>query len=83
MTYKNDLEYFKDITENKERVKPIVHYSSLIGGVEINYSATVVVVDHPAKYLNDEPFIYTSYVVSYDEETGEFETRNTKYVPLK
>lgn len=83
MTYKNDLEYFKDITENKERVKPIVHYSSLIGDIEINYSATVTVVDHPAKYLNEEPFIYTSYVVNYDEETGEFETRNTIYKPVK
>ena len=62
-------------------LKPIVHYTTLWNTPEKGYSAILTVVDHPAKYLNDCPWIYTSYVVSYDKKTGVIETRNTIYKP--
>ena len=83
MEYNNELSYYTDVTTNKERVKPTVYYTSRRNNFEIGKSATITTVDHPAAYLNEFPIVYTSAVVAFDEETGEFETRNTLYKPFK
>lgn len=83
MEYKDEYEYFEDVMTNKERVKPVVHYTSRWNNLEIGKSVTITTVDHPAGYLNDYPVVYTSAVVKFDEATGEFETRNTLYKPFK
>lgn len=83
MQYNNELEYHESIYSLEPREKPVVHYSVLWSDVEIGYSATLTPVNHPATYLNNYPCIYTSYVVSYDKETGRIETRNTIYLPLE
>ena len=62
-------------------LKPIVHYTTLWNTPEKGYSAVLTVVDHPATHLNNFPCVHTSYVVSYDKETGVIETRNTIYKP--
>lgn len=83
MEYNNELAYYSDVTTNKERVKPVVHYTARWNDFEIGKSVTITTVDHPAAYLNDFPVVYTSAIVAFDEETGEFETRNTLYKPFK
>lgn len=83
MEYNDELAYYTDITTNKERVKPVVHYTSRWSNLEIGKSVTLTTVDHPAGYLNEFPVVYTSAVVAFDEESGEFETRNTLYKPLQ
>lgn len=83
MEYQDEYEYAKDVLFNKERVKPVVHYTTRWNNFEIGKSVTITTVDHPAGYLNQFPVVYTSAVVTFDEETGEFETRNTLYKPFK
>lgn len=61
-------------------MKPIVHYKDLAFGVTVGCSTTVIVVDHPRFYPGQ--LIHTSKVVSYCEDSGEFETLNTHYKPL-
>lgn len=65
-------------------IKPIVHYKSLHGSIVVGQSATVFPVDHPdAENVSNTTVAFTSNVVSYSPETGEFETMNTRYVPLE
>ena len=80
--FTNLNDYYDAVTSDNYE-KPVVHYSQLIGAVEIGHSAMVVTVDHPAEYLNKAPYVHTSAVVSYDEGSNEFETLNTRYVPVK
>lgn len=61
--------------------KKLVRYSALhyilIGG-----RATVVPVDHPdTSYVTNGMAATTSEVLWHNEETGVFETLNTRYVP--
>jgi hypothetical protein len=62
--------------------KQVVKYSALLGTIKVGFGTVVVPVDHPDTYrvTNGEP-ARTSPVQSYDEVTGQFETRNTLYVP--
>lgn len=87
MEYKNEMEYYQDIYNNQilgqPREKPVVHFFSLDVPVVVGERAIVKVIDHPASYLNDAPFIYTSGVVAIDPGTGDFETLNTKYVKVE
>lgn len=80
MNYKNQEEYFAAIQE--PRAKPIVNYHS-IGKIVKGQRAAVSTVDHPAGYLNESGIVWTSAVLSYDEATGDFETRNTFYKLVK
>lgn len=80
--FTNLNDYFDAVTSNNYK-KPVVHYSKLIGIVEIGHSAMVVTVDHPAEYLNRAIYVQTSAVQKWDEGSGEIETLNTLYKPVK
>lgn len=76
-----------DAIFRKPAEKPVVHYdrSPSMYWIQVGFSAHVTPLDHPNhleghRVTNGLP-IRTSTVLSYDEETGEFETQNTKYVP--
>lgn len=65
--------------------KPIVHYkrsSDNYHYIKVGQSALVVPVDHPSPNVSNEDIVHTSTVISYDEQTGEFETKNTIYKPI-
>lgn len=61
--------------------KPIVKYSGTVTIDNHTYLSNVAniteVKDHPT--LGDQPWVRTSSVLSYDEETGRVETLNTIY----
>jgi hypothetical protein len=80
--YNTKQEYFDAITQETYQ-KPVVHYKPTELPILVGNRAIVITVDHPASYLNDAPYVYTSMVVEYDAESGVFETLNTKYVPFK
>lgn len=64
-------------------MKPIVHYKGAIGPIVVGRSATVFPVDHyNTTLVSNKKHAFTSTVVSYDQETGKFETQNTQYVPV-
>lgn len=74
----------------EEKIKPTVHYTHALGLIEVGRNATLQgVLDHPDKEnVSAEhafhPYYYvtTSRVASYNPETGDFETQNTKYVKV-
>lgn len=64
-------------------IKPIVEYISWEHNqIAVGHGAFVIPVDHPDAgergIINGYP-IHTSAVLSYDEDTGRFETKNTIY----
>ena len=59
--------------------KPVVYYKSLMY-CKVGEAALVFPTDHPKR--SNTQAVRTSNVVSYDQATGEFETRNTRYTPL-
>jgi len=66
--------------------KPVVHYSKLMF-CQVGWRARVIPVDHanPLEWqhvVNGVENI-TSVVLNYDKETGEFETKNSIYRPIK
>lgn len=66
--------------------KPIVQYRREDGFfINVGKCAYVTPIDHPnhleAHSVTNGREVRTSTVLSYNKETGEFETRNTKYVP--
>lgn len=64
--------------------KPTVHYN--IDGVKhivVGQRATVNVIDHYSEWLYSGQMVSTSTVLSYDEKTSIFETKNSIYVPMK
>lgn len=62
--------------------RPIVSYK-LCGtmNIEVGYNALIVPVNHysAAKVTNGNP-AWTGIVLAYDEETGAFETKRTRYI---
>jgi hypothetical protein len=64
--------------------KPVVIYNPkvLFTHIEEGTSAYVFPLDHPSSLVSNTAVVRTSKVISYNKETGEFETMNTKYVPL-
>ena len=64
--------------------KPTVHYN--VDGVKhiiVGQGATVNVLDHYSEWLCSGQMVLTSIVLSYDGNTGIFETKNSIYVPMK
>jgi hypothetical protein len=69
--------------------KPVVHYDRSPSNywIQVGHSAYVTPLDHQ-NHLHGQHVVNglqtrTSIVQSYDEETGVFETLNTRYVPFK
>lgn len=82
--FHNSDEYFTELQNNPNREKPVVEYvSSGMNNIEVGRAAYIHVFGHPAAYLDKAHYVITSAVVSYDEVTGDLETRNTKYVLKK
>lgn len=82
--FQNQNEYFDELQNNRNREKPVVEY--LPAGdfpILVDERAYIFTYGHPAAYLDKAPYVITSAVVSYDKETGDMETLNTKYVLKK
>lgn len=63
--------------------KKIVHYVPAdidIFPIRVGYSAFVYPKDHTSPFISNRGLSKTSTVVSYDENTGQFETLNSIYV---
>jgi len=61
--------------------KPTVQYKDdPFSMILIGRPAYIHPIDHPSDLVSNEGMVKTSRVVSYDPETGSFETVNTKYV---
>jgi hypothetical protein len=64
--------------------KKVVHYRRDFNYyINVGQGASVYPVDHPSAFVSNMRICHTSTVLWYDETTGEFETKYTKYVPLK
>lgn len=62
--------------------KPVVEYvTSEYNFIKVDMSAYVIALNHPGNdnYRGGEGAVRTSTVISYDEDGGTFETRNTIY----
>ena len=60
--------------------KPIVKYRAILPGfIVVGHSATVTAINHPSPLIFPGAMVHTSEVLSYDEATGNFETKNTLY----
>ena len=82
--FHNSDEYFTELQNNPNREKPVVEYvPSGMTTIEVGRAAYIHVFGHPAAYLDKANYVITSAVVSYDVNTGDLETRNTKYVLKK
>ena len=82
--FQNVNEYFEELQNNPNREKPVAEYTlARMSEIRVGYSAYIHVFGHPAAYLDKANYVITSAVVSYDENTGDLETRNTKYVLKK
>ena len=82
--FQSQNEYFTELLNNPKREKPVVEYLPAgIGEILVGQRAKIFTYGHPAAYLDDAPWVNTSAVVSYDEATGDLETRNTLYVLKK
>jgi hypothetical protein len=65
--------------------KKIVYYADTAGGIVVNWSVYTKVVFHPGnEEMNEKNYewVTTWPVVSYDKETGVFETLNSVYRPV-
>jgi hypothetical protein len=69
----------------KSKEKKVVQYAvTPHTSIQVGMGALVSPVDHPdTENVTNGLHAFTSEVLSYDTETGEFETLNTKYVPQK
>lgn len=62
--------------------KPVVKYSmTQYSFVELGQRASVLAFEHPGNEVMEAGTkeVLTSTVIKYDEDTGDFETRNTLY----
>lgn len=57
--------------------KKIVHYKGDVGILGVGYCAFLYPVDHPN--VSNKKVVKTTPVMSFDEKTGEIETKNTIY----
>lgn len=77
------LQGYIDTRFDAAQTKPVVRYlkDEIIGidTIAEGHRASVFAIDHP---VLGQGFVSTSLVLSYDRETGHFETLNTIYVPL-
>lgn len=64
--------------------KKLVQYSELYGTPVVGQRTTVRPIDHPDTiFVTNTEWASTSAVQWYNEETGIFETLNSRYVPQK
>jgi hypothetical protein len=67
-------------------MKPVVHYTDL-AYIKVSGVAVLLPLDHPnhlpTHNVSNKHHIRTSTVLRHDVETGEIETMNTIYRPLK
>ena len=62
--------------------KPVVHYTPTSSDfIALGRDACIKTTDHPG--CSNLKFVITTQVVDYDVDTGEFETMNTLYKPVK
>lgn len=60
--------------------KPVVMYRPIsLGLIKVGQRATVVAIDHPSHLIRPFEVVHTSLVLEYDEDSGDFVTRNTFY----
>ena len=60
--------------------KKTVYYAPTDGdGIVVGARALVLAPDHPCHVPSAGSWVLTSRVISYDPETGDFETKNTFY----
>ena len=82
-------DYHEELINNKlnniVREKPTVHYHPYhpMDKIVVGKRARVITVDHPCAQLNFGSWVNTSTVMEYNEVTGDFVTRNPKYVLIK
>lgn len=60
-------------------MKPVVHYKSAEGKILVGNPAIVRPIDHPSDMVSNKKHVLTSPVIKHDEDTGSFETENTRY----
>jgi hypothetical protein len=64
-------------------IKPIVYYDdSADSYIAVGHRAMVYPLNHESKLVSNTKAVITSFVIDYDEKTGEFETLNSKYRPI-
>jgi hypothetical protein len=62
------------------KTKPVVKYQPLsVAKIEVGLPAVVIAEDHYSHLIFPGEVVRTSTVLQYDEESGDFETRNTFY----
>lgn len=64
------------------REKPVVQYDATEEAyIRLGHPAIVKTINHPGENVSNLHHVRTSKVIGIDEESGEFETMNTKYKP--
>jgi len=81
-SFNTPFEYYTALLE-EDYPKPTVEYTPTALPIVVGEHAHVVTYNHPFGQLNDAPWVMTTPVQSYDEETGTFTTRNSIYVLKK
>lgn len=76
--YKTENEYYRAIASENYK-KPTV-LCSYIYFIDVGFSGRVKTINHPAEYLNDEPYVKTSKIISISKDGKSFETLYTHYV---
>jgi len=65
-------------------MKKIVHYKpSRLDLIREGLHARVFPIDHPSIFVSNTAYVETSVVIKHNSETGEFETLNSIYKPVK
>lgn len=61
-------------------MKPVVKYKHDMNNfIQVGMNAYVFSLNHHSKYVSNQFLVKTSKVISFDKETGNFETMNTIY----
>ena len=81
-SFNTPFEYYTALLE-EDYPKPTVEYTPTELPIIVGERAHVVTDNHPAQFLNSQPFVMTTPVLSFDEGTGTFTTRNSIYVLKK
>ena len=65
-------------------MKPIVLYDSTApSDIVVGRGAYVLPINHSSREVSNTTTVLTSKVVRYNKLSGEFETKNTIYKPIK
>ena len=80
---KNDKNEKVDQLKGDEKEKKVVQYTvSPYTSIVVGQRALVIPVDHPDTVkVTNGVHAFTSEVIAYNSETGEFETLNSRYLP--